>query len=898
MRKLPFFLACILLAAMLLATQAAFAIEPEATDPPADADMSADIGVIDAEGEDVPEEDGEQPSVTPTPTPMPTAAPVVNNSFTIEAELGYDGLLILNKWSPLFVTVTNHGADFDGTLGVNVFYSLTEYDRYESPLTLAEGATKRVLLPVQPQNRQDMYAFELVKDGEIIAEQRVPTTRHAAPETMAIGLLSQEPQALTYLNHRANALDTLRGEVWLTIPLTPDTFPTTGNLMDAFAILVVDDIDVRTLSQEQQDALKAWLLKGGFVFVSGGAQAATSYPFFTEWTGLTATGLAEGEDFTQQLLNYATMKGTPVDEAVWRNELPAKGALITTADGEHGLLTRSRAGTGSIYTAAFDMGGKPLAGWASMGGFWPRMLRQSAPSEYANLLNRVESSRYGGDNEAYNAQNLITTLRIDNPESGIPVLLILAVYLVVVGIGGYLLLKRLDKREWLWVATPVAAVVFALLLFVLSRGSTMNEPVTLTASRVLVDGDSARANTYIGVATSEGGELTIETDQPQLPTVLRTDSYWYDDQSVDRLYRPVTMRQRYHFDSYPRVGFMASEAWDAKMLMLSGLQQEIGTLSVRVWMEEDGMHGEAVNNTEYHLKDCIAVTSMGYSSIGDMLPGQTVSFQMLFAKKAIDPNDPDFKIQADTMYSTLDLDPSATQFSYYYSNGIYSYLDAAIFQGREYNAYPLGQQRTTLAQLFNTEWSFYETNSSFYFFGFNDSIGQVQVSLNGKPVSRTAHTAVVGSPIAFEPIGPTGVVMFPQGTIQAETIIDQGPDEKARVANEDDVSTDDGYYNSNYLALGAPAAIRFMLPEWGIYEIERMTLLGMTYDAMPTLYLYNNETAQWDEQLLLTVSMDGEGWAPYIDDEGGVYARYVTQDESSRYGGMSMPSISLKGEVK
>lgn len=836
----------------------------------------------------------ETPSPGPSPTPVPTAAPVVNADFDIKVDMGYEGLVIMNTWTPTYITVTNNGGAFIGTLGVNVFTTTTEYDRYEIPFEIASGATKRVLLPIKPLMRQDMYAFELVADGNIVAESRTAPKRLVAPETVTVGLLSESPQSLAYMDQRANSANTLRGEVWLSVPLTADTFPQTKQLMDTFSMLVVDGFDVRTLSEEQQEVLTTWLRAGGIVYVSGGAKAATGYPFFSEWTGLTGGKPSQHEDITPTLLSYTAVRGTAVEEDIWLNQIPATEAIVATED--TGLIACHTAGEGLIYSAAFDMGGKPLSSWTSMTAIWPGILRQNAPVQYSDMLNTLDNLRYG-DNSLYQARELINQLRVDNNESGIPVIILLAVYLLLVGFGGYLILKKFDKREWMWGYTPAVAIIFAVLLLVLSQGSTMNKPVALTASRIAFEGSSAQMETYLGVATPNSSEVTIGTDAGVLPSVL-SDSYYYgDDGDNDRLFRPLSMRQRYSFGTTPSIGFGSGETWDIRMLQLAGMKAQVGSIDATMWIEEDGIHGEIVNNTDYTYKDCIVVTTFGYSKIDTILPGQKATFAMLYSKAPITRNTSNYA-EPDILYTTLDIDQAMLTSGYYSDNGLYNYLNSAIYGKTNDYENTVARQKFAMVQLFERDWSFYEGSSMFYFFGFNDALGQVQVTLNDVPVTRTAHTAVVGSRITFNPVGPTGMVLYPQGTISAETLVDQGDEEKGRPPVSEDTVNNNNYGNPSYLSLSGPTGIRFMLPDWGTYRIDRMTLAGVTYETTPTMYLYNNETETWDEQILLTVSMNGAKWAPYIDDEGGIYVRYVPSEMANRYEGMQMPTITLKGEVK
>lgn len=888
------------------APSAAFAeatdqIEPAAdseplagTEPSAEAEPPGDVAATE---ETVSPEDAES-GAKPTPSPAPTPAPVVNDDFIIDPVAGYDGLVPMGRWAPLYVTITNNGPDFDGLLGVNMFLSQTQYDRYEIPVTLASGATKRVTLPVKPLMRQDTFAYELVRDGRIIAEERRVYSRMVSPEAVIVGLLSEDFAALTYMNQRANGLNTLRGETWVGLPLRPDNFPETLDLMSSFSILVVDGVDPRMLNEAQQSALRDWLLAGGVVIVSGGAKAANGYPFFSEWTKLTPGALAKAEDITPALLAYMTLSGVPTGEDIWLSAMPENAAFLSQAG--QGLIALDTAGSGVIFSTAFDLGGKPLSTWASMTALWPRALRQSASDVYTRLLNRANDNQY--NNGAYNAQELIRTLRVTNDDSGVPAILLLALYLIAIGFGGYLLLKKLDRREWLWAAVPASTAVFALLMLLLSGNTQMNQPVALTASRVRLNAEGALVSTYIGVATPGSGEMTISTDQPQLPTVIHSEGYYYSyDDNTDKLFRPIDLRQRLRLGAKPNVGFASSDAWDARLLSLSSMSVDIGTVDARLWMEADGVHGKIVNGTEYLLEDIIILTNFGFVTPGDLLPGQTIEISMLTPDKPIDISASGFRYKPGVMYTVMDIDLGTA--NYNANDNLYSFMDAAIYKN-DPDAYrdPHARRQRALTQLY--EDIYYNNNSngaSYYLFAFNDALGKVAVQLNGTPVRRTAHAAVLCADMTFEPIGPTGKVFFHQGLIPAELIVDMGDDKKPRLPTDEDGDGEGGNQfltKDTYINIAAPVAFRFVIPNHETFTIEKMTLSGSTYELMPTLYLYNNETESWDSQTLLSITKSGDWWAPYVDKDGTLYARYAPNDSGNRSAGMSMPVLSLKGEVK
>ncbi len=835
---------------------------------------------------------------TAAPTPAPTAAPVQNPDIVMDVTIGYDGLLSLTRWMPIYVTLENNGPDFEGMLGVNVFLTQTQYNRYEVPLTLPSGATKRVMLPIKPMTAQDMYALELVADGKIIAEKRASAKQLIAPETLTVGVLSDTPQALTYLGQRSNGVDTLRGEVWMTVPLTADTFPLSDDLLAGFSMLVIDGFDLRTLTEAQQAMVSRWLSKGGIAIVSGGSKAAMGYPFFNKWTGLTAGKLEQAEDITPTLIQYAALTATPVEEGLWLNQMPGKSALIS--QGEQGLVTLTKVGDGAVFTAAFDMAGKPLSAWGAMRSFWPRTLRAATAEQYLRMVTLAEESRY--NNDSYRSSEMLQLLTVENTESAVPIFLLLALYLLVVGFGAYLLLKRLDRREWLWVATPAAALVFAGILVLLGNSSDMNQPVALTASRVLLTEQDPQVTTYIGIATPEKSELTVSTNQTQLPTVVDTDSgYYYNNyDSIDKLYRPLSMNQRFQLSDHPSIGFSLTEAWQSRMLCVSSVETDIGPLTARLWVEADGVHGEIVNNTGVALRESIIVTPFGYCVPGDILPGQTATFEMILPDKPVDMYAEGFTLKPNVMYFAMDVTSAMVQG---YSDNMYRFQDAALYgkdRSENYKYTDQMRRKRLMIELFEQSMPLYGSTPGYYFYAFNDTLGKVATTVNGTPVSRTAHSAVVGSRMTFEPFGPTGEVMFHQGMVAGEIIVDEGEDKKPRLPTPEDGQSNgnNAYGNNNYFSLTAPVAIRFQLPRYGEYEIEKIAIMGYSYETTPEMYLFNLETGAWEEQLTLSITKTGDKWAPYIDKDGSIYLRFVAAASANRYEGMNMPMLTLKGKVK
>ena len=169
---------------------------------------------------------------------------VENPKIEIEASLGYDGAVTYGKPMPVRVLVRNLGEDFDGVLGMNCYINKTQYDRYERKISLPSGAEKEVVLPIQLETRQEVFTLELCRDGEVVRAVNLKAGRVINPSDMLVGVLSAWPEQLKNLDISQDTDTLMRYEYWQTVPLTAETFPAEEKLLNAFGMLVVDDIDI------------------------------------------------------------------------------------------------------------------------------------------------------------------------------------------------------------------------------------------------------------------------------------------------------------------------------------------------------------------------------------------------------------------------------------------------------------------------------------------------------------------------------------------------------------------------------------------------------------------------------------------------------------------------------
>ncbi len=823
-------------------------------------------------------------------------------AVSLQAELGYAGAITYMREIPFTITVKNDGPDIQGVIGVSVYRNQQEYDRYEMPITLASGAQKRIKLPVTLKMKQDSFRIELSQNNTVLAFIEKAPDRTINPEAVLVGVLSPNPQSVSYLSGSLNSASPDRTESWQPVTLDAESFPQTASLMDSFMILVVDGFDMATLSPAQQQVFDNWLQNGGIVLVGGGAQAATDYPFFLKYTNLAAGKMLPGEEITQALAQYAIIDKAPLDQPVLLNEATSQDKALVS--GAHPLIYMHSAGAGLVYTAAFELGAKPLTGWAGLGGLWPRIILKSGLTLYSQAYNKLSTRIWGG---SYSNMYLLDTVPIPNDGSALPAIVLLAGYVLLAGIGSYLLLKRLDKREWMWLSIPLLTLVCVAGLFGLSRSLPFNKPIAATMASIQINEQGGViALRSAAISSPSGDEEVVSTADGTPISPIDQNSYYVDPSNVSPTApAPRQLKYRYLMGSEPAVGFPKSPAWTVNRIALSNTQEFPGRITARLWMEEDGLHAKITNDTPYTLQGSLMLTSMGYASVGDLAPGQSADATLKKDTEAEKAAQAPLRLYETKIRDGQLISSTMTQVG---SWDLYSILSAAIYpEEQEPGAVPYEFRKTlsaaqqqersfkegALSQLLNADWTGKGGGmaSPFHFTAFAQEIGQAQLLINGKPVTRTGHQAILDVLMKYEPVGPTGVVYYPPGMLPAY------------LAEVDNVNKPyakglDPQGKNAYYQLSESPTFCFKLPDMTKMDISTLTIMPASYDSMPLLKLYNQQTGAWDEQTLLYLPMSPEAAKPYISSQGELYMQFVSSSTSRDFDGMMAPSVALEGRTK
>lgn len=350
------------------------------------------------------------------------------------------------SWTAVVVEIANNGPSVTGELRIRGPNSGQSH--YGVVADLPNGR-KRFTLYAQTALFGSRVNIDLVSGDQTVATQQVKITSHDAfnPVVAVIaerpeGLLRAVTAAMVNPNVSAPAVITLRIE----------DLPPRVEAWSAIDRLVWQDTDAALLTNEQLEALRLWVGAGGRLTILGGT---------------TGTSTVRGFNRDQQiLLPFDPQKTIDVPAADLNGllgTLPSTAAAVPSLAGtlDHGtVLARSGDdviaaetgyGRGTISLVGFNPAEEWIAESGASAVLWHRLLPQSS-GPALNPLAVTDDSQI-----VYALQNLPS---IDLPPIE-QLLVLLAAYIALIGPINYLVLRRLDKREWAWVTIPALVVVFA-----------------------------------------------------------------------------------------------------------------------------------------------------------------------------------------------------------------------------------------------------------------------------------------------------------------------------------------------------------------------------------------------------------------------------------------------------
>ncbi|HEY7599720.1 MAG TPA: hypothetical protein VH741_07330, partial [Candidatus Limnocylindrales bacterium] len=527
------------------------------------------------------------------------AAPTRAAGVEISASALLGGHVRPGAWAAVSVTLTNTGQPVTGELRVRT--QQQGLSRFGVVVELADGAIKGYLLYTQPPLFGSKLVVELVNGDTVLASAEVPIRSHDSYAPI-VAVVAERPENL--LRDIGDAVRNPNfGSNPAVITLTPADLPPRVEAWSAIDRLVWQDVDFGQLDADQLAALKLWIGAGGRMVVVGG----------TTGTGTLADLPPDMLPFVPvQTVDVSTSElgallGTLPTEATALPALAgtlARGTVMART-GDQVYAAQSAYGQGGVTIIGINPGTSWLAGSDAAGSLWRRAL----PLSGGAFLNPFVIT------DDYILQSALYNL----PSVALPpieqLFVLLLAYIALIGPLNYLVLRRLDRREWAWVTMPLLVIVFAVGSYGLGaalKGSDVivNQVAIVRAGQATGEGIG---QVYVGVFSPSRRSFDVLIGGgPLLSSPSSQSQVGQTEQPIDALIGTNLSRLR-NFE----VGFGVVRGFRADA------RTAAPTISADLHLTGGRVVGTVTNNSDAPLENVAVVFGGGATVIAELAAGQS-----------------------------------------------------------------------------------------------------------------------------------------------------------------------------------------------------------------------------------------------------------------------------------
>jgi len=796
-------------------------------------------------------EEGGAPETETTQISEEDAA-VASDSLELNAEVGYDGVYMINRQTPVKVTLYNNGEDFKGKVSVKVFstirsmYQSGSYILYEQNIDLNAGGAGEYNFTVYPEATATYMNVKVLDEkGGVVASVNPFLKPYTPEQVMTAVVTDTKSDSLNYLKNLYIGEDiyTNTGKSYSTNYVTflnSDSFPDNSELLETFGAIIIDDFHSESLTDSQKSALLNWVEEGGLLVIGTGLNADK-----------TLKGLDSVFDFSINGNDTAFCFGGTANIA----NISIPNSEVLDSENSKPLTQLVEVGDGKIVVHSFELGEDPVT---TMDGIVDYL-----SVYYRNILpDRFSANR----NYNYYPNQINSVNRLPSIEKSqlMTLFIILAAYIVVVGPICYLVLKKKDKREKGWVVIPAIAVVFTGAIFAISSSSYQKDALLNFMSYTNLNSNSPVTDVSLGLRTPDKGNVSFEINDRLF---LNDNSDYYYDNSTSSSDADKCLYSVATDDSSTSVTYFDQSSWQSNILNTTIPDVPANGIEGSFTVEGSNIVGKITNNMDYDLMDVFVGFGGQYQKVGYIAAGDTLDVNVPLSAE-------DYQNWLDNGYQMVR--------QMFYGLGENDYQDSMVFRNgiSATEAYKLEQRYnlfTTMA--FDNSYDLRETGIDVSVIAFSEkSLIEGEKKVNGNAVNENWENMYVKD---FKTdLTKSSSYSIPEGYIFADQIYLDGESEQ--------LNWDISYYQL-YTMSAQNVTCEYNLNSCG--NVTSIAVNWENYDAFNgEPMVFNYETNSFEP--IATADLSGNASA-YISN--GVFKLYADV-HSDTY--ITLPKVSLKGGNK
>lgn len=536
--------------------------------------------------------------------------------LTVKTVVGFENKRKPNHGYPLTITVSNSGRDITGELVVNTTPSYNSGGNILTAIDLPSGSEKTFTISVpgsvntyyhnQPSLQQIRFfegSWQNGKEVTLQGDTKI-SSRTFREDELVVGLLSDDPDSLGYLK----SIKTIAGQPTNVVSIEETNLPSDFIGLGLLDIVIIDQFSFSELPIPQQEAFYDWVHQGGIILVAGDNWVNKKMGIFKDSLPMPSNikTVPQKADFFEDFGKSAFPKEV-IDLTI--GDLHSETTIIHNTDDGVPLLVSRKVGKGEILQLSFSLTGSTLANWDEAPNSLSSLLQKPLRGHYPNYYSFYEQLNY--------TLSYVTGLFASSflPYSALVILF--TVYIILVFPTLYFLLRRFDKREFMWWVLPCMSFVICLSIFLIGGKDRIVEP-QLNESVLLQIDESGVGSGYgsFSFLSNRRGNYTVGFRDVGFYPIPISDHYNNTNFDRDSI--------RYVGDDI-EIDAKNVEYWSIRTYSGPIINMDIGTFTSDLRFDGAQIEGTITNHTQFVFDDLLFLSGANEESLGAIGPGETIS---------------------------------------------------------------------------------------------------------------------------------------------------------------------------------------------------------------------------------------------------------------------------------
>jgi hypothetical protein len=533
---------------------------------------------------------------------------------------------------PLQIEVSNQGPDVRGKLRAGVFNSNNGPNygtEYLVDAVVPQGSTKQFSLFVPVNEYMSSLKVELVTDQGTVAKGKGEFT-FLGPEQLLVGLVDRNEDSFSSL-HLAK-LPTKLAPVLVSVKSSElSDMPESLSVYNA---LILDDINLK-LKDTQAKALTEWVKKGGTLVVAGGPGWQKVIPNLPK-------ELQQVEVVSTSKQVLGSIKG-PVEIAAPKDRVDLalfKNSIEQSRYIQQGnpLVVEQAIGKGKVIFLAYDPALEPMASWQGGSTMWGDILGQQLTEKQI-----VSDQGKGGmvNNNLWALSNALNSIPAMDLPSLKRILGIVMLYILLAGVANYLILKKLDKREWTWATLPVLSLLFVMVIYFTSLQMKPSEVISNQLNIVDVSPNSNKAmlTTATGVFAPTQDNYKLKLKGQYLINGMPGQDPWTQTPGG----QPEASIAVTENADTTEIELRKMRNWVMRSFLSSGSAELAGGIDAEMKYQNNKWTAVITNNTGYDFEDGVVLSNpFWFVKVGAIKSGQKLETEVPATSTRVSNQGPPF----------------------------------------------------------------------------------------------------------------------------------------------------------------------------------------------------------------------------------------------------------------